>query len=264
MGGKWHHSALTGQWSSVDSFHFFIFVVQRPKLFLTLRSPMDCGTPGFPVLHHLPEFDQVHVHWISDVIQPSHPLLRSSPSAFNLSQHEGLFPWVGFSHRWPKTWSFNISPSKEYSALISFRTDWFDLLAVQGTLKKESTPQFERVNSSVLCLLYGPALTSVRDYWKEHSFDYNTQWYVSSKHFLFQVHSKTIDVYIGLLTSNLPIFLILTHCCHFFSISVEDCVIQIVVVLFLTFQLVHSLFFFLAVLYLARDVQYRVEQRQRW
>ena len=98
---------------------------------------MDCSMPGFPVLHYLPEFAQTHVHWVSDAIQPSHPLLSPSPPAFSLSQHRGLFQWVGSSIRWPKYWSFSlsISPSNECSGLISFRMDWLDLLAVQGTLK---------------------------------------------------------------------------------------------------------------------------------
>ena len=76
---------------------------------------------------------QVHVHCISDAIQTSHPLTPSSPSALNLSQHQGLFQWVTVHIRWPKYWnfSFSISPSKEYSGLISFKTDWFDLLSVQ-------------------------------------------------------------------------------------------------------------------------------------
>ena len=76
--------------------------------------------------------------------------------------------------RWPKYWSFsfNISPSKEYSGLISFRIDWFDLLAVQGTEEPSPAPQFKSINSSVLNLLYGPTLTSIHDYWKNHSFDY--------------------------------------------------------------------------------------------
>ena len=96
---------------------------------------MDCSTPGFPVHHQLPELAQTHVHEVSDAIQPSHPLSSSSPPAFNISQHKGLFKWVSSS--WPKYWSFsfNISPSNEYSGLISFRMDWFNLLAVQGTLK---------------------------------------------------------------------------------------------------------------------------------
>ena len=76
--------------------------------------------------------------------------------------------------RWPKYWSFSfsISPTNEHSGLISFRMDWFDLLAVQGTLKESSpTPQFKSISSSVLSLLYGPTLTSIHDYWKNCSFD---------------------------------------------------------------------------------------------
>ena len=76
--------------------------------------------------------------------------------------------------RWPKYWSFSfsISPSNEYSGLISFRMDWFDLLAAQGTLKSSPTPQFKSINSLVLSILYGPTLTSIHDYWKNCSFDY--------------------------------------------------------------------------------------------
>ena len=74
--------------------------------------------------------------------------------------------------RWPKNWSFSVSPSSEYSGLISFRIDWFNLLAIQGTLQESSlTPQFKSINSSMLSLLYGPTLTSIHDYWKNHSFD---------------------------------------------------------------------------------------------
>ena len=96
---------------------------------------MECSTPGFPVHHQLLELAQSHVHRVGDAIQPSHPLLSPSPPALNLSQHQGLFKWVSSSHQWSKYWSFSISPSSEYSGLISFRIDWFDLLTVQGTLK---------------------------------------------------------------------------------------------------------------------------------
>ena len=104
---------------------------------LCICSPMNCSMPGFPVLHYLPDFALTHVHWVGDAIQPSHPLLSPSPLASNLSQHEGLFQWVSSSHQWPQYWSFSfsISPSNEYSGLISFRIDLFDFLAVQGTLK---------------------------------------------------------------------------------------------------------------------------------
>ena len=97
---------------------------------------MDCSTPGFPVHYQIPEFTQTHVHWVSGAIQPSHLRLSHSPTTFNLSQHQGLFKWVSSSHQVAKYWSFSfISPSDEYSGLISFRMDWLDLLAVQGTLK---------------------------------------------------------------------------------------------------------------------------------
>ena len=102
----------------------------------TLCSLMDCSIPGLPVHHQLPEFTQTHVHQVGDAIQPSHPLSSPSPPAFNLSQHQGVFK-SALRIRWRKYWSFSfiISPFNEYSRLISFRMDWFDLLAVQGTLK---------------------------------------------------------------------------------------------------------------------------------
>ena len=101
-----------------------------------LCDPMDCSTPGFPVLYHLPELAQIHVHWVSDAIQTSHPLSSPSPPAFNISQHWGLFQ-SALCIRWRKYWSFsiNISPVNGYSGLISFRIDWLDLLEVQETLK---------------------------------------------------------------------------------------------------------------------------------
>ena len=116
---------MTGQFSSVT------------QSCLTLCSSMDCSTPGFPVHYQLLELAQTHVHRVSDAIQPSHPLLSPSPLA-------SIFPSIMvFSNesalhiRWTKYWSFSfsISPFDEYSELISFRMDWLDLLAVQGTLK---------------------------------------------------------------------------------------------------------------------------------
>ena len=75
--------------------------------------------------------------------------------------------------RWPKYWSFSfsISPSNEYSGLISFRMDWLDLLEVQGSQESSATPLFKSINSSVLSFLHSPTLTSIHDYWKNHSFD---------------------------------------------------------------------------------------------
>ena len=107
------------------------------KSCLTLCHPRDCSTLGLPVPHHLPEFAQTHVRWVGDAIQPSHPLLSPSPPALNLSQHKVFSSELALCNRWPKYWgfSFSITPSNECSELISFRIDWFDPLASQGTLK---------------------------------------------------------------------------------------------------------------------------------
>ncbi|XDA71606.1 hypothetical protein R6Z07F_001955 [Ovis aries] len=126
---------------------------------------MDCSTPGPRVHHQLPEFTQTHVHQVGDAIQPPHPLSSPSP-AFNLSQHQGLFQGVSSSHQVAKvlSFSFNISPSKEYSGLISLRIDWFDLLAVQGTLK--SLLQHHSSKTSILrhSAFFTVQLTSIHDY----------------------------------------------------------------------------------------------------
>ena len=122
---------------------------------LTLCDSMDCSMPGFPVHHQLPELTQTHVHWIDDAIQPSHPLLSPSPPAFNPSQYQGLSNESVLCIRWPKYWSFSfsISPSNEHPGLISFRMDWLDLLAGQGTLK--SLLQCHSSKASVLrCLAF--------------------------------------------------------------------------------------------------------------
>ena len=107
------------------------------RLCLILWDPMDCSTPGFPVLHHFLELAQTHVYWISDAIQPPHPLSSPYPPAFSLSQHQGLFKWVSSLHQMAKVLELQLQhlSFNEYSGLISFRMDWLDLLAVQGTLK---------------------------------------------------------------------------------------------------------------------------------
>ena len=117
-------------------FIILIQSVQFTQSCPTLWDPMDCSMPGLPVHHQLPELTQIHVHRVGDAIQPSHPLSSPSPPTFDLSQHQGLFKWISFCIKWLKYWSFSfiISPSNEYSGLISFRMDWFDL-AGQGTLK---------------------------------------------------------------------------------------------------------------------------------
>ena len=123
---------------------------------LTLCDPMDCSTPGFPVHHQLPKFAQTHVYRVGDAIQPSHPIypLLLPPSIVPSIRVFSNESFLGI--KWPKYWSFSfsISPSNEYSRLISFRVDWLDLLAFQGTLQESSpTPQFKSINSSALSLL---------------------------------------------------------------------------------------------------------------
>ena len=116
----------------------------------TLCDPVGCSTSGFPVYHQFPELTQTLVHQVSDTIQPSHPLSSPSPPTLNLAQHKGLFQWVSSSHQVAKVleFSFSISPSNEYSGLISFRIDWLDLLATQRTL--QSLLQHHSSKASIL------------------------------------------------------------------------------------------------------------------
>ena len=111
-----------------------------------------------PVHHQLLELAETHVHWGSDAIQPSHPLSSPSPPAFNLFQHQGLFQWISSSIRWPKYWSFsfNISPSNEYSVLISFRMDWLDLLATKELSKVFSNTTIQKHFRAELKVELGP------------------------------------------------------------------------------------------------------------
>ena len=127
---------------------------------------MNHSMPGLPVHHQLLEFTQTHIHRVSDAIQPSHPMSSPSPPAPNPSQHQSLFQWVALWITCPKYWSlgFSNSPSNEYSGLISFETDWFDLLAVQGTLKSLLWHHNLKALILWLCLLCGPALTSKHEY----------------------------------------------------------------------------------------------------
>ena len=134
---------------------------------------MNRSTPGLPVHQHLPEFTQTHVHRVHDAIQPSHPRSSPFPPAPNPSQYQSLSNESTLLMRWPKYWSFSFSigPSKEMPGLISFRMDWLDLLAVQGTLKSLLQHHSSRINSSALSLLHSPTLTSIHDHWKNHSLD---------------------------------------------------------------------------------------------
>ena len=103
-----------------SGFHYQCSSVQFTQSCLTLCNPMDSSMPGLPVHHQLPEPTQTHVHCISDAIQPSHPLLSPSPPAFNLSQHQGLFQWVGSLHQVAKVLEFQL---QHQSLQWIFRTD---------------------------------------------------------------------------------------------------------------------------------------------
>ena len=154
---------------------------------------MNCSMPGLPVHHQLLESTQTHVHWVSDVIQSSHPL--SSPSPPAVSPSIRVFSNVSaFRIRRPKYWSFNfsISPSNEYPGLVSFRIDCLGPFAVQGPLESSPTPQFKSINSSVLGFLHSPTLTSIHDYWKNHSLDY------------IDLFDKVTPLLFKMLSDNLP------------------------------------------------------------
>ena len=144
------------------------------QLCLTLCNPMDCSTPDLPVHHQLPEPTQTHVHLISDAMQPSHPLLSSSPLAFNLSQHQGLFQLVSSSHLRAKLLKFQL---QHQSLQWIFRTDFLSDGLVGSPCSprdlQESSPipQFKSISSSVLSLLHSPTLTSIHDHRKNHSLD---------------------------------------------------------------------------------------------
>ena len=133
---------------------------------------MNRSTPGLPVHHQLPEFTETHIHRVSDAIQPSHPLLSPFPPAFNFPNIRVFSNESVLRIKWPKYWSFSftIRYSNEYSRLISFKTDCFNLLAVQGTLKSLLQHHSSKV-SIWLSAFFTVQLTFIHDYWKNHSLD---------------------------------------------------------------------------------------------
>ena len=138
----------------------------------TLWDPIDWNTPGFPVHPQSQELAKTHVHQVGDAIQPYHPLSSPSPSAFYLSQHQGLFQWVNTLHQEAK-----ILRLQHQSFHWIFRTDVLqDGLVGSPCSPRDSqvsspAPWFKSICSSVLSFLYGPTLTSIHDHWKNHSFD---------------------------------------------------------------------------------------------
>ena len=153
-----------------SSVHFSLVTQSCP----TLCDPMNRSAPGLPVHQQLPEFTQTHVHRVSDPIQPSHPLSSPSPPAPNHSQHQSIFQWVNSSHEVAKVLEFQLQHQ-------SFQRNLRANLLQNGLVgspcsprdsqESSPTPQFKSINSSALSLLHSPTLTSIHDYWKNHSLD---------------------------------------------------------------------------------------------
>ena len=141
----------------------------------TLCSPMNRSTPGLPIHPQLPEFTQTHIHWVSDAIQPSHPLSSPSPPAPNPSQHQGLFQWVSSSYQMAKVFGVSASASvlpmntQDWSPLGW--TGWISLQSKGHSQEASPTPQFKSISSSALSFLHSLNLTSIHDHWKNHSLD---------------------------------------------------------------------------------------------
>ena len=140
----------------------------------TLCDPMNHSTPGLPVHHQLLEFTQTHVHWVSDAMQPSHPLSSPSPPAPNTSQHQSLFQWVNSSHEVAKVLEFQL---QHQSLKWTPRADLLQNGLVgspcspRDSQESSPTPQFKSINFLALSLLHSPALTSIHDHWKNNSLD---------------------------------------------------------------------------------------------
>ena len=138
-----------------------------------LCNPMNCSTPGLPVHHQLPEFTKTHVHWVGDAIQPPHSLSSPFPSALDLSQHQGLFQLLRSSHQGAKVLEFQL---QHQSLQWIFRADLLQNGLIgspcspRDSQESSPTPQFKSINSLALSFIYSPTLTSIHDYWKNHSF----------------------------------------------------------------------------------------------
>ena len=138
------------------------------------ETPMDCSTPGLPVHHQLPEFTQTHVHWVSDVIQPPHPVTLFS-SCLQSFPASGSFPM----NRLFTSGGQSTGASASASVLPRNIQDWFPLgwtglisLQSKGLWESSPAPQFESISSSVFSLIYGPTITSIHDHRKNHSSDW--------------------------------------------------------------------------------------------
>ena len=169
--GEYQHRP---QKSTVVVFVHWNAISSVAQSYPTLCDSMNHSTSGLPVHHHLPESTQTHVHWVHDAIQPSHPLSSPSPPAPNPSQHQSLFQWVNSSHEVAKELEFQL---QNQSYQWAPRTDLLQNGLVgspcspRDSQESSPTPQFKSINSSVLSFLYSSILTSIHDYWKNHSLD---------------------------------------------------------------------------------------------
>ena len=144
---------------SICSFVVFLLLLFSYLVVSYSLQPLNCSIPGFPILHYLSEFAQAHVHSVSDAIQPSQSLSPPSPLASTFPSIRIFFNESTLHIRWPKYWnfSFSVSPSNEYSGLISFRIELVGSCSPRDSQESFPAPQFKSINSSVLSLLYGPA-----------------------------------------------------------------------------------------------------------
>ena len=152
------------------------YVVQRLSFVQLSATPWTAACQA-SLPHRLLKFVQVHINCISYAIQPSHPLMLSSSSSLNLSQHQGLFQWVDCSNQMIKILELQLQHQFfQWILRISLKINWFPLRSpCSPRHSKESSPapQFKGINSLMLCLLCGPALTTVCDHWEDHRLDYN-------------------------------------------------------------------------------------------
>ena len=155
--------------------HLFMYLFSSVAQSCPTRCyPMNHSTPGPPVHHQLPEFNQTHVHWVGDAIQPSHPLLSPSPSAPNPSQYQGLFQWVNSPHEVHKVLEFQLQlQSFQWTPRTGLLQDRLVETSCSPRELQESSPapRFKGINSLVLSFLHSPTLTSIHDHWKNHSLD---------------------------------------------------------------------------------------------
>ena len=174
-----HSVNLTSEWEQFLAFNTCSAEAWKfssvSQLCPTLCDPMDCSMPGFPVHHQFPELTQTHVHQVDNAIQLSHPL-SPSPPAFNLPQHQGIFQGVSSLHQVAKVLKLQLQhQSLQWMFMIDFLQDWvvWSPWSPRDSQESSPRPQFKSTNSSVLSFLYlyGPTLTSIHDYWKNHNFD---------------------------------------------------------------------------------------------